>query len=123
MRLIPYIFFNGNCREALDFYVAAGLGTVEHVMKSDDGESGTWVMNARLVGDGFELLASDAAEAEAMQGCAMTLFLDDQAKAKSLLAALDGAGQASLERQFWGDDFGFCTDPFGVRWQINCGAS
>ena len=122
MRLIPYIFFDGNCREALDFYVAAGLGTVEHLMASDGGESGAWVMNARLVGDGFELMTSDAVDAAAMTGCALTLFLDDQAKAKALLAALDCAGEASLERQFWGDDFGFCTDRFGVRWQINCAA-
>ena len=129
MKLIPYLYFQGNCEEALNFYAAAGLGTVEDVARYRDAppsghpsDHPDWVMNASLRGPGFEVMASDTAQAEHMKGVAMTLAMEDLPRAKTLFAALSDGGTVTMPmaRQFWGAEFGAFTDRFGVQWQINC---
>ncbi len=128
MQLIPYLYFRGNCEEALNFYAAAGLGVIGDIARYRDGPPGgpqadpNWVMNASLTGDGFEMMASDGAEAMPMKGIALTLALYDLPRAKALFASLSEGGNVTMPmaRMFWGADFGAFTDRFGVQWQINC---
>lgn len=131
MRLIPYLYFKGNCEEALNFYAAAGLGKVGEIARYKDAPSehthgpGHWVMNVAFTGPGFEIMASDQEEAEHMAGIALTLGMDDLPRATALFAALSDGGTVTMpmSRQFWGADFGAFTDKFGVQWQINSAAA
>lgn len=129
MKLVPYLYFHGNCEEALRFYAAAGLGELKDVARYRDGPPSEhmpghpdWVMNASLVGDGIEFMASDSDMAKPMAGVAMTVVLKDLPKAQALFAALGAGGMVTMPfaKQFWGDDFGALTDKFGVQWQIDC---
>ena len=130
MKLFPYVFFNGRCEEALLFYEAAGLGRVTSLAHYRDmpaadhappGEP-DWVMNARLAGDDFELMASDTRDDRGVIGVALSLGLTDLGHAQTLFAALSDGGKITMPmtRQFWGADFGMFTDRFGVEWMINC---
>ncbi len=129
MKLFPYVFFNGNCEQALHFYESAGLGKVASLSRyseapTDHAPPGEphWVMNASLVGDGFELMASDTRDTRGINGVALSIGLTDLDHAKALFAAMSDGGAVTMPmtRQFWGADFGMFTDRFGVDWMINC---
>ena len=130
MKIVPYLYFAGNAEEALAFYAAAGLGGVQHLSRYADAPTADhappgnpdWVMNASLVGDDFEMMASDMPQAQPMAGVALGLVLTDLDRAHALFAALSDGGTVTMPmaRQFWGAEFGMFTDRFGVQWQVNC---
>lgn len=131
MKLFPYVFFNGNCEQALRFYEGAGLGKIASLSRYSEAPASDhepppgephWVMNAALVGDGFELMASDTRDTRGVIGVALSIGLTDLDHAKALFAALSDGGTVTMPmaRQFWGADFGMFTDRFGVDWMINC---
>lgn len=129
MKLVPYLFFRGDCAPALEAYAALGLGSVRDIMRYRDGppsERGSvtpdWVLNATFAGDGVEFMASDGDDSEPMKGVALTLVMSDLPRARSLFAALAEGGtvRMPLQPMFWGAEFGTLTDRFGVQWQINC---
>ena len=129
MQLSPYLFFRGQCEEALRFYEAAGLGQAQFEMRYGDapghGPQGdpNWIMHSTFRGDGVTFMASDAPAAEPMKGVALSIGMQDLDQAHRLFDALSAGGQVSvpLAKQFWGATFGMWTDRFGVQWQINCG--
>lgn len=134
MKLIPYLYFKGTAEAALNFYAAAGLGTVTGIARFKDMPpsghahaevSPDWVMNAALTGPEIEMMASDSTTAEPMRGVALTLGMTDLPRARTLFAALSDGGTVTmpLAPQFWGAEFGSFTDRFGVQWQINCEAA
>src|SRR5579872_267167 len=97
MDLTPYVFFHGNCAEALAFYKAAGLGSVEMQTPWPQGPANmpkppNWddkIMHARFAGDGIAFLACDSPQpSEGYKGFALTLGLTDEAKAEKLFADL-----------------------------------
>ena len=130
MKLIPYLFFKGEAEAALKFYEAAGLGKIASLSRyreapsSDHAPPGDpdWVMNASLIGDGFEMMVSDGGHAEPMKGVSLSIGLTDLDRARALFAALSDGGIVTMpmSRQFWGADFGMFTDRFGVQWMVNC---
>ena len=131
-RLNPYISFNGNAREAMEFYrsVFGGELTV-----STFGEFGVpdpaiadKVMHAMLSTDsGYTLMASDLAPGMTFQpGNTITISLSgDDAELRTHFERLAEGGTVTmpLEKQMWGDEFGQCTDRFGVGWMVNIGQS
>ena len=61
-QLNPYITFDGNCAEAMDFYAAALGGTVRSMTFRDSGMDADGIMHAALeTPAGFHLFASDTA--------------------------------------------------------------
>ena len=128
MQLSPYLFFKGECEQALRFYETAGLGSPVIEMRYGDakghGPQGEpdWIMHSTFSGDGVMFMAADMQSAEPMKGVAIAISLDDVEKAHALFDALSAGGHVTvpLARQFWGATFGMWTDKFGVQWQINC---
>jgi PhnB protein len=133
MQLSPYLFFSGNCAEALAFYAAARLGktTVVHHYEGSPMESKVppdWknkIMHATFVGEGVHLHASDANRPTKIADVSLSLALSDLAEANRLFAALSAGGQVMmpLDKTFWGSHFGMFLDKFGVPWMINCDAA
>ena len=55
----------------------------------------------------------------------LMMEIDDLSDAQAKFTALSEAGQIIMPfaETFWADGYGFCTDRFGIMWQINCTGS
>ena len=128
-RLNPYLTFNGNAREAMEFYqsVFGGELTISTFGEfgAPDPSIADKIMHAMLVTDaGYWLMASDTAPGvEFKPGNTSTVSLsgDDAGDLRSYWEKLSDGGSVGmpLEKQMWGDEFGQCTDRFGVPWMVN----
>jgi len=128
-RLNPYLSFPGSARDAMQFYQAVFGGTL---VVNTFGEFGNQdaavadkVMHAMLETDsGYTLMASDMPPGmEHSPGNNITVSLsgDDGDELRGYWERLSDGGQVTmpLEKQMWGDEFGMCTDRFGVSWMVN----
>ena len=125
----PYLAFNGEAREAMEFYQGALGGTLdvqtfgEAPMESPP-EAKDRVMHARLESGDLVLMASDSQPDQPVSmGTNVSLSLqgtdlDGLTKAFDALAE-GGSVTMPMEAQFWGDTFGMLTDRFGVHWMVN----
>lgn len=130
MKVQPYLFFDGRCDEALDFYSATlGAEILTRMRFSESPDPGMCqpgtedkVMHSTFrVGD-TELMASDGQcqGAPTFQGISLTLSVSDAAKADQLFAALSEGGQVQmpLMQTFFSPRFGMVADRFGVSWMV-----
>lgn len=132
MRFDPYLYFDGNCREAFEFYSRATGGTISTMMtygESPAAEMGGAAMadkiiHATLAIDGSELLGSDAMPGyyRPPQGFSVTLQIDTPERTDEIFAALSDGGKVTmpLQQTFWTRRFGQLTDRFGIGWMLNC---
>jgi PhnB protein len=132
MHVQPYLFFNGRCEEAIEFYRRTLGAEVTMLMRFKESPDAPppgkvpagWenkVMHANLrVGD-TEVMASDGCEQGArFQGFSLSLSVRDDAEAGRLFAALSNGGQVQmpLTKTFFASSFGMLTDRFGVSWMV-----
>lgn len=131
-RLNPYLYFAGNCREAMTFYQAClgGELTVQPVGGSQmvaemPPEMHDQVLHAMLASDDLVLMASDMlGPEEVVRGNAVNLCLvcTSKAEIETLFARLAEGGQVGhpLQEEFFGT-FGDLIDKFGVSWMLQFG--
>jgi PhnB protein len=133
MQVQPYLFFDGRCEEAIDFYRKAVGAEVNMLMRFKDhpepgGDgmappgAGEKVMHASFrIGDTM-ILASDGRclGQPSFQGFALSLTARDGAEAERLFAALADQGkvQMPLAKTFFSSHFGMLADRFGVSWMV-----
>jgi PhnB protein len=129
-RLNPYLNFNGNARQALDFYTSVFGGTLNVNTFADFGNSGPdgdRIMHGQLETDaGYTIMAADVTsemEYHAPAGFSVSLSGDD-ASLRDYFGKLAEGGMVTmpLAKQAWGDEFGMCMDQFGVSWLVNISA-
>ena len=130
-RLNPYISFNGDARQAMEFYEQVFGGTLRMNTFGEfgmaDSPDADKVMHAMLeTGSGFTLMAADTPTGMQFEpGSRITVSLsgDDDAELRGYWDKLSESGTVAmpLEKQAWGDEFGMCTDRFGVDWLVNIG--
>ena len=128
-RLNPYVTFDGNAREAMEFYkyVFGGELTVNTFGEygSDDAAIADKTMHAQLENDrGFTLMASDTAPGMQHQlgtNMAISLSGDDAGELHDYWDKLATGGTVTmpLEKQVWGDEFGMVVDRFDISWMVN----
>ncbi|MDE0021187.1 MAG: VOC family protein [Candidatus Poribacteria bacterium] len=129
-----YLHFNGNCREAFEFYrsVFGGEFTtlsafreapvdIPHISESDMDK----IMHVSFPVHGDELMGSDLPESFGLlQGnnFAVNVSPETREEADALFAALSEGGSVRMPMSdaFWGAYFGACADKFGVIWYISC---
>ncbi|MBC6309296.1 glyoxalase/bleomycin resistance/extradiol dioxygenase family protein [Listeria sp. FSL L7-1582] len=129
---IPYLQFNGNTREALDFYAKAFGATPKMVQTySEMGDSrgdqalAKRIVHARLEKDNIELLYfSDSYVDEPLvigNTHSIAFMFDDEAALKTTYDILKNGGQVSIELQEmpWGGVYAKVTDKLGIEWQLN----
>ncbi|WP_153393654.1 VOC family protein [Ornithinicoccus halotolerans] len=126
-RLNPYLSFDGNAREAMEFYrdVFGGELTISTFGEMGaEGADAEKVMHAMLETDaGYTLMAGDTPQG--MQYVAGTTAIsisgDDVEQLRGYFTRLSEGGQVTmpLEKQMWGDEFGMCTDRFGQAWMVD----
>ncbi|MDT0609010.1 VOC family protein [Streptomyces lancefieldiae] len=132
-RLNPYLGFDGDARQAMEFYQQVFGGSLALNTFGAFGESDSphaeKIMHGMLeTPDGFTLMASDTPpgmEYSAGTNFSVSLSGDDEAELRGYWEKLsaDGTVAVPLEKQMWGDVFGMCTDRFGVPWMVNISES
>lgn len=128
-QLNPYITFDGNCAQAMDFYAAALGGTVESTTFRESGMDADGVMHASLdTPAGFHIFASDTVPGmEFSRGTNVQVSIsgDEAEQMRGYWDALADGGHVlmPLERQMWGDDYGLLADRYGVLWHVNIAGS
>jgi PhnB protein len=133
----PYLFFDGRCEEAIQFYGKTIGAETLMLMRYKDApaeakaqqcgppNSENKVMHARLrIGDATIML-SDGPCSGKFDGFSMSLRASSPAEAERLFAALSAGGQVDmpLAKTFFSPAFGMLTDRFGVKWMVMVEAS
>lgn len=133
MQVQPYLFFEGRCEEAIEFYRSALGAKVEALMRYKDSpephEPGmippgaeNKVMHAELRIGETMVMASDGRclGKPDFQGFALTLPVPNDAEAERLFGLLADGGQVQmpLAKTFFSSRFGALADRFGVPWMI-----
>ncbi len=133
MQVQPYLFFDGRCEEAIDFYRNKLGAEVNMMMRFKDApqpqQSGmippggeNKVMHAALrIGD-TAVLASDGRclGNPSFQGFALSLTAPSDADAERMFTALSDGGkvQMPLTKTFFSSNFGMVADRFGISWMV-----
>jgi PhnB protein len=133
MRIEPYLFFEGRCEEAIEFYRRALGAEVQMLLRYSDSPeppppgmlppgSEKKVMHASFRIGETTVMASDghcAGQAN-LQGFGLSLSATNDAEAKRLFAALSDGGQVRqpLGKTFFSSCFGMVADRFGVLWMV-----
>jgi PhnB protein len=132
-RLNPYIGFRDNARQAMEFYQEVFGGQLDLNTFGELGgdqtpaEDADKVMHAMLTTpSGFALMGSDTPAGMPYNpgdNISISLSGDDDAELRGYWEKLSEGGNVSvpLEKQMWGDEFGMCTDRFGIGWMVNIG--
>ncbi|MFG1680914.1 VOC family protein [Nonomuraea sp. NPDC049269] len=128
-RLNPYLVFNGNARQAMEFYANVFGGNLAlnsfaefGVTDSPDADR---IMHAMLETEaGYTIMASDVIgdmQFQPMAGASVSLSGDDADLLRGYWERLsaDGSVTMPMQKQAWGDEFGMCVDRFGVPWMVN----
>ncbi|SDD02261.1 VOC family protein [Glycomyces harbinensis] len=126
--LNPYVAFNGDAREAMEFYqgVLGGELKVNTFGESGmPGEDADKVMHAQLTSSaGFTLMASDTPpgmDYKPGENISISLSGEDADELRGYFQGLSEGGSVNipLEKQMWGDEFGALVDRFGIGWMVN----
>ena len=128
MQIQPYLFYDGRCDEAIEFYRTAVGAEVTMLMRFKDSPepashgNAEKVMHASLhIGDSTVLMSDGRCTGQlSFQGFALSLLVADDAEAERLFAALGNGGhvQMPLTKTFFTSKFGMVADRFGVSWMI-----
>ncbi|WP_205326480.1 VOC family protein [Glycomyces sp. YM15] len=129
--LYPYLFFDGNAREAMRFYREALGGELTVMTYGETGVTGPeadQVMHATLASEaGYTIMASDTGPGQEYRpgrNVALCLGGDDGERLRGYWQRLAAGATVTvpLEQQFWGDVYGSLVDRFGVSWMVDISA-
>ncbi|MDQ1018252.1 VOC family protein [Streptomyces afghaniensis] len=127
-QLNPYIAFDGNARQAMEFYHDVLGGKLELGTFGDFGSPESpdpdKIMHATLItADGFTVMAWDVPERVPFNpGTNVALYLGgDDAGLREYFEKLSVGGTVALplKKQIWGDEAGTLVDRFGITWMFN----
>lgn len=129
-----YLFFNGRCEEAIEFYRKALGANVEFLMRYKESPEPpppgmvppgfeNKIMHASLTVGNTRLMASDGCSPDKVSydGFSLSLAVADPAAAERAFAALAEGGQVRmpLTKTFWSPCFGMLADRFGIGWMVS----
>ena len=130
----PYLFFNGSCEQAVEFYRKALGAEVELMMRYKESPEPP---QPGMLPPGFEnkimhtsfrvgattVMASDGCSngKPDFQGFSLSISVPNEAEADRVFAALADGGQVRmpLTKTFWSPRFGMVADRFGLGWMIS----
>jgi PhnB protein len=134
MQLQPYLFFAGECEEALEFYRSVFGGTIQDVNRYGGSPMEAhappdWkrkIMHATFRSDGVEFMAADSSTSSTDANNArarLSVSSADHDEGLRVFERLAAGGSVHMpfERQFWGASLGMLVDKFGIEWMVNAG--
>lgn len=134
-QFLPYLIFDGQCREAFEFYARCFGGNITAMMTHRGSPIENEVPASRLdlilhaaleVGDAM-LMASDSPPEHYSkpQGLYVSITIGDVAEAERIFGELAEGGTVTMPigKTFWAERFGMVVDRFDIPWMINCDPS
>jgi len=131
MKVEPYLFFDGRCEEAIDFYKKAIGAEVTALVRFKDSpdpamahgsQDGNKVLHASLRIGETTVMASDGQNQGKpnFDGFGLSMAVKSEAETKKLFNALADGGRVNvpLGKTFFSPSFGMVFDRFGVMWMI-----
>lgn len=133
MRVEPYLFFYGNCEEALNFYKNALGGEITQIMRFSEmppdvqqqmpfKAEPNGIMHSTFKAGDVTFMAADGNPSTAAKESNISLSLgaDSAEEGEKYFNALAAGGsvQMPFSDAFWGGKFGSCTDKFGIDWMV-----
>ncbi|MDM5155681.1 VOC family protein [Bacillus sp. DX1.1] len=126
----PYLTFNGNAKEALEYYKEVFEGEIEGIQTFGEADYPTppeiddRIMHARFKKDGLFFMVSDAFLGQSIEvgnHISLALELDSEEEIQKIYDVLSEKGTVFMELQdtFWGAKFAKVQDSFGVIWDLN----
>ena len=131
MQLQTYLFFDGCCEAAIEFYrktVGAQLEMLLRYKESpappppgmNPGYSEKVMHSSFRIGDTTVLASDDCMGHPVAQGFSLVITVDTPAQAEQQFAALAQGGTVAmpLTKTFWSPSYGMLVDRFGVHWMV-----
>lgn len=132
----PYLIFNGNCKEAFDFYKSVFGRDFTSISKFKDmppqegmevsDEDKEKIIHVSLpIGRETVLMGSDtpkqAGELKFGDNISISIQTDSEDETTELFNKLSEGGNVKmpLSKTFWNAYFGMCVDKFGIHWMVN----
>ncbi|HZR20391.1 MAG TPA: VOC family protein [Verrucomicrobiae bacterium] len=134
----PYLFFNGSCEEAIEFYRKAVGAEVQMMMRFKESPEPpppgrvppgfeNKIMHASVRIGQTTIMASDgcANEKPKFEGFSLAISVPTEAEADRVFAALSAGGKVEmpLAKTFWSPRFGMLEDRFGIGWMVSVDSS
>lgn len=130
-RLITYLTFNGNCREAMAFYQSCLGGQLDLQSIQDTPEAGLiptgmkgFVVRAVLSKENMILMGTDMTDKPLHRGNSVSILLesDNEADIRRYYHRLSDEGHVTnpLSKNYWGAWFGGLTDKYSNHWLFHC---
>ncbi len=128
--LHPYLYFNGNCEEAFNFYSFVFgtelkfIGRYKDMPQQDRSvfsAADDKVMHVSLpLSAGCDLIETNSRPIVA-SSYALYINADQKSEADRLFQQLSDGGQIKMRMTdtFWGSYYGMCIDKFGISWKIS----
>lgn len=141
MKLIPYLmFFNGDCRDAFDFYAGALGGEIVASITYGDmppspdqppmpEEAKAQIAHVNLVAGAASIMGGDSImglcggeQVDGRNDTTVNIEVDTIEEAERVFAALSAGGkvQMPLTETSWSHRFGMFEDRYGKPWMVNC---
>ncbi|NKB46509.1 MAG: VOC family protein [Legionellales bacterium] len=128
----PYLFFNGCCEEALEFYKTVLNAEIEMLMRfnespepipTDELPTGfnNKIMHASFkVGDATVMASDGYQEGSNFAGFSLALTFATVQEVQRVFHLLADGGevQMPLAETFWSALYGSVTDRFGINWMV-----
>lgn len=132
MEIQSYIFFDGRCEQAIQFYtdkIGAEVQLKLHYKDAPpdanrqvDPKFDNMVMHASVKIGSSVLMMSDNCMSDTVthDGFKLSLTANDAAHGEKLFNALAEGGKVDMPWQatFWSQGFGMLTDKFGIGWMV-----
>jgi len=130
----PYLFFNGRCEEAVEFYKTALGAQVLFSMRYKESPE---PMPKERVPAGFEnkimhtsfrvgettVMASDGCSTDKpkFEGFSLSVSVPNEKEADRVFTELSKGGKVEmpLAKTFWSPRFGMVEDKFGIGWMVS----
>jgi PhnB protein len=134
----PYLFFNGSCEEAIEFYRQAVGAEVQMMMRFKQSPQPpppgqvppgfeNKIMHASVRIGQTTIMASDGCSTEKpkFEGFSLAISVSTEAEADGVFAALSKGGKVRmpLSKTFWSPRFGMLEDRFGIAWMVSVESS
>jgi len=134
MQLVPYLNFDGQCREAFAFYAKALGGKITAQMTYGEAPAEMCaqmpadtlgrIMHTQLESNGALLMGADGPPSHGTQagGTTLNVMVDSVEDAERIFAALAEGGEIRMpiEETFWAQRWGMLVDRYGKPWMVNC---
>ena len=126
----PYLFYDGRCAEAVEFYRSALGAQVQMIMRFRESPDQSMVrpdmadkiMHASLkVGETVLMMSDgDCNGKQTFSGFSLAISTKDENEARRLFDAVSSGGQVQMPMQktFWSPAYGMAVDRFGINWMV-----